>query len=208
MKKALIILIAMASCCVMGMMGQGVETFVSSQLERYPKARLLDVYKSCFQDYMGAEHLVGDTIAARSYLEDELATTALDSLLPWLVEPCGIHERYVRVSLRTVLEGRITAEVLLDAFIASANDPERPTLAQWCEQWHSIVAVIDSMATDLPSYQEDKSLIEEVLAQGQYAISHSPDYREAYSPHYRIVKRDIYEQRLLPLLLTGGGHCP
>ncbi|MBQ9555092.1 MAG: hypothetical protein IJV05_02595 [Muribaculaceae bacterium] len=197
----------MANCCVMGMMGQGVETFVSSQLKRYPKSRLLDLYKSCFQDYMGAEHLVGDTTAARSYLEQELETTELDSLLPWLVEPCGFHERYVRVSLRTVLEGKIPADVLLDAFIASANDPDRPTQAQWRERWRDIIAVIDSIAPDLPCYQEDKRFINEVLAQGRYAISHSPDYRNAYSPHYRIVRSDIYEQRILPLLLMGNGHC-
>jgi hypothetical protein len=26
----------------------------------YPKSRLLDIYKSCFQDFMGADHLVPD----------------------------------------------------------------------------------------------------------------------------------------------------
>ena len=36
----------------------GVEDFVNELLREYPKARLLDIYKSCFQDYMGAEHLV------------------------------------------------------------------------------------------------------------------------------------------------------
>ena len=38
----------------------GVEDFVNELLRDYPKARLLDIYKSCFQDYMGAEHLVGE----------------------------------------------------------------------------------------------------------------------------------------------------
>ena len=35
---------------------QDVEKFVSNQMQTYPKSRLLDIYKSCFQDYMGAEH--------------------------------------------------------------------------------------------------------------------------------------------------------
>ena len=36
---------------------QSIERFVNTQLQSYPKSRLLDIYKSCFQDYMGAEHL-------------------------------------------------------------------------------------------------------------------------------------------------------
>ena len=32
-----------------------IEGFVNRQLQTYPKLRLLDIYKSCFQDYMGAE---------------------------------------------------------------------------------------------------------------------------------------------------------
>jgi hypothetical protein len=34
-----------------------IEGFINRQLQTYPKSRLLDIYKSCFQDYMGAEHL-------------------------------------------------------------------------------------------------------------------------------------------------------
>ena len=39
---------------------QNTENFVSHQLQHYPQMRLLDLYKSCFQDFMGAEHLVSD----------------------------------------------------------------------------------------------------------------------------------------------------
>ena len=31
-------------------------------------------------------------------------------------------------------------------------------------------------------------------------ISHSPEYREAYHPHYRIVERGIFERELKPLI--------
>jgi hypothetical protein len=63
--------------------GQEVEGFVTGLLEQYPKARLLDIYKSCFQDYMGAEHLVGDTASTRAYLEQELAETRDKELMRW-----------------------------------------------------------------------------------------------------------------------------
>ena len=69
--------ILLAASCLAGF-GQEVETFVAGLLEQYPQARLLDVYKSCFQDYMGAEHLIGDTASVKAYLMQELATTGVD----------------------------------------------------------------------------------------------------------------------------------
>lgn len=197
MKRLLTALIVMTSCLMI--QGQEVEGFVSGLLEQHPKARLLDIYKSCFQDYMGAEHLVNDTASARAYLAQELETTDAADYAPEYVEHCGIEGNYVRVSLRAVHDGHISADTLLDAFIASAN-AGRPTVEQWAEQWHQIVAQIDKMQLGLNEYEQDRQFIEDVLAQGKYAISHSPDYREAYSPHYRIIKRDIYERELKPLL--------
>lgn len=184
----------------LGLMGysQEVEAFVAGMLHNYPEARLLDIYKSCFQDYMGAEHLVGDIASARSYLEQELALTSDVDLLPWYSEPCGVDGRYVRVSLRAVHDGLITIDELLDAFVNSANASDRPTVEQWSARWREILVTIDGMGLELPHFEQDKLFIDSVLAQGKYAISHSPEYREAYKPHYRIVRRDIFEQMPIP----------
>lgn len=196
----------LAASCLTTLCGQSVEQWVTRLTEQYPKARLLDIYKSCFQDYMGAEHLVGDIESARNYLEQELSTTTAYELLPWYYEPCGINGNYVRVSLLAVHQGKISPDVLLDAFVRSANGPNRPSVQAWADRWHEITAVIEKMGLDLPHQREDMEWIEQVLAQGRYAISHSPDYREAYMPHYRIVRRDIFEQELLPLLQSCCFH--
>lgn len=199
-------MVIVAACC-MCIQAQNIENFVTGMMEQYPKARLLDIYKSCFQDYMGAEHLVNDPASARAYLDQELATTDISTLQPWDYEPCGVNGNYVRVSLRAVIEGKITADQLLDAFVRSANEGKRPTVAMWAGRWHEILLVIEDLGLDLPHQQEDKAFIEDVLAQGKYAISHSPDYREAYAPHYRIIKRDIFENELKPLLHTPCCPC-
>lgn len=34
----------------------------------------------------------------------------------------------------------------------------------------------------------------------RFVLSHSPAFREAYHPHYRIVRRDIFEHEILPLI--------
>ena len=182
------------------MSAQDIVGFVNRQMESYPQSRLLDIYKSCFQDYMGAEHLVSDKDRVKAYLDEELNTTTLDELMPWYYEPCGIDGNYVRVSIRAMKEGIITEDLLLDAFIRSANNPRRPTIEAWRDRWHEIIGTIDEMHLNLPNYLEDKQFIDSVLSKDKYAISHSPEYREAYHPHYRIVERGIFEQEILPQL--------
>ena len=179
---------------------QDIVGFVNRQLDCYPKSRLLDIYKSCFQDHMGAEHLVAEKGRVKAYLDEELNTTTLDDLMPWYYEPCGTNGNYVRVSIRTVKEGIITEDLLLDAFIRSANSEKRPSVESWRDRWHEMVSKMDRLNLNLQNYQEDKQFLDSILAAGRYAISHSPEYRDAYHPHYRIVERGIFEQEILPLI--------
>lgn len=198
MKKSLLLMFLLLTPLLAT--AQQVEAFVSHQLQTYPKSRLIDIYKSCFQDYMGAEHLVSDRNRVKAYLDAELDNPQeLDSMMTWYAEPCGINGNFVRVSLRCITEGFISEDQLLDAFIRSANAP-RPAVESWREEWHRILAVIDSMHVVLPRMEKDRLFIDSILSAGKYAISHSPEYRTAYHPHYRIVARPIFEQEIKPLL--------
>ncbi len=190
----------MTLLCALSLSAQDIEKFVKWQMETYPESRLLDIYKSCFQDYMGAEHLVTDSERVKAYLDEELETTTLDELMPWYYEPCGIDSSYYRVSIRAIKENIITEEMLLDAFVCSANSVERPSVESWRNRWHVIIGTIDQMQLKLPQYEEDKLFIDSILNAGKYAISHSPEYRETYHPHYRIVERRIFEEEIKPLM--------
>ena len=194
MKRGLLLSIALIMSVAVS--AQDVEGFVNRQMQAYPKSRLLDIYKSCFQDYMGAEHLVSDRQRVKAYLDEELNTTSLDDLMPWYYEPCGIDSNYYRVSIRGVKESLVSEDLLLNAFIQSANTEKRPSVESWSKRWHKIIGTINQMKLDLPNFQEDKQFIDSVLSVGKYAISHSPDYREAYHPHYRIVERNIFEREI------------
>ena len=198
MKKGLLISIALIFSVAIS--AQDVEGFLNRQVQTYPKSRLLDIYKSCFQDYMGAEHLVSDRQRVKAYLDEELNTTSLDDLMPWYYEPCGIDSCYYCVSIRAIKESLISEDQLLNAFIRSADSEKRPSVESWSEQWHKIIGTIEQMKLDMPNYQEDKQFIDSVLSSGKYAISHSPDYREAYHPHYRIVERSIFEKEIKSLI--------
>ena len=199
MRHILLSLMLLLSGCALA---QDIQSFIRRQMILYPKSHVLDLYKSCFQDYMGAEHLVSDRERVKAYLDEELATTGIDDLPGWLYEPCGINGRYVRVSLRTVKEGLITEDMLLDAFIRSANT-KRTSIKSWSRKWHKIIGTIDKMNLNLPDYDQEKQFIDSILSVGKYAISHSSDYREAYHPHYRIVERRIFEDELKPLIEKG-----
>ena len=179
---------------------QDIHGFVSRQMETYPESRLLDIYKSCFQDYMGAEHLVSDRQRVKAYLDEELQTTSLDDLMPWYYESCGVNGQYIRVSIRAIKENLITEDLLLDAFIRSANSEKRPSVESWRDEWHKIIGTIDQMELGLSRSGQDRAFIDSILTVGKYAISHSPEYREAYRPHYRIVEKGIFEREIKPLL--------
>ena len=49
------------------------------------------------------------------------------------------------------------------------------------------------------SEKKSSSLLNEAARNSQ-AVHHSHRYNEAYHPHYRIVERRIFEERLLPLI--------
>ena len=198
MKRGLLLSIALIMSVAVS--AQDIRGFINRQLQNYPKSRLLDIYKSCFQDYMGAEHLVSDRQRVKAYLDEELNTTSLDDLMPWYYEPCGIDSNYYRVSIRGIKESLVSEDLLLNAFIRSANTEKRPSVESWSKRWHKIIGTINQMKLDLPNFQEDKQFIDSVLSVGKYAISHSPDYREAYHPHYRIVERSIFEKEIKNLI--------
>ena len=198
MKKTIFIVLAMIFSVALS--AQDIQGFVTKQMQTYPKSRLLDIYKSCFQDYMGAEHLVSDRERVKAYLDEELQTTSLDDLMPWYLEPCGVNGQYVRVSIRAIKENMIAEDVLLDAFIRSANSDRRPAVESWRDRWHKIVGTIDQMELNLPNYQQDRVFIDSILSVGKYAISHSPEYRKAYRPQYRIVEKGIFENEIKPVI--------
>jgi len=172
-----------------------VRDMVQRQLQQYPQSRLIDIYKNCFQDYMGPEHMVDEPSQARANLTAEVSGLDMDSLSSLLYEPCGLDSQYYRINLRAVAEGRISLSALNDAFVRSAQ-LEHPSVDKWRQRWQGIQQVISDMHLQLPSYNEDSTAIAAMLGVGDYALSHSDEYRAAYYPHYRLVARDIFEAEL------------
>lgn len=176
---------------------QAVQDAIERQIAQFPQSTMQDIYKSFYQAHFGAEHMIRDTAAVRAYLLYELAAAAEDTIGPSLLyEPVGANGACVRVYLRAVNEGMLTAKQLLDAFIRSAK-PAEQAKQSWADEWMEI----EQMATacHVPCPEEDRQLLMQA-AQNNQAVHHSETYRNAYLPHYRIVRRDIFENELKGLI--------
>ncbi|HBA12886.1 MAG TPA: hypothetical protein DCW98_02785, partial [Bacteroidales bacterium] len=87
MNRIFLILLSLVSAPVVS--ARDIQSFINDQLRAYPEMRLIDIYKSCFQDYMGAEHMVTDRKAVEEYLDEEIGTSNVADMQPWYYEPCG-----------------------------------------------------------------------------------------------------------------------
>ncbi len=175
-----------------------VREAVMWQMEAYPESTLKDIYKNFFQDRFGPGHIIADTAAAGNYLRRELASYSETSGAA--AEPTGWERNFYRVNLSVVKDGSIPCGVFLDAFVRSVNGIEPVSLEEWKAEWARIEGVIGSMNPDIPGYEVDSAEIWRRLEEGDYVGHHSEAFSKAYSPHYRIVSRRIFEEELLPLL--------
>lgn len=174
---------------------------VERQMSIYPRSTLHDLYKHFFQDFFGPGHLVADPAAAGKYLRSELRSC--DTCRGPLYEPTGYRGNFYRVNLSVVKEGTIPYRTYFDAFVRSVDNIKPLSIPEWIKEWQIIESVIDEMDLGLLHYEEDKGEIAGLLREGKYVMHHSPEFSEAYEPHYRIFEKKIFEKEILPLLLKN-----
>lgn len=175
-----------------------VKEAVVRQMETYPQSTLKDLYKNFFQDKFGPGHLIADTAAAGNYIRRELASfTTSDGLL---LEPTGWEGRFYRVNLSLLKDGTIPYAAFFDAFIRSVNSIDPIPVAAWHIEWREIERIISGMELNLPNYEADRDSIEEKLSFGEYVGHHSEQFEKHYSPHYRIISKEIFDAELRPYL--------
>lgn len=153
--------------------------------KNYPQATLQDVYKTCFQDFFGAEHLLRDTAAAHQYLKAEIAATEAQDLsaMP-KYEPTGFRHRFTRVNLSLVHSGEMSENELFARFMEAAGT-NNAFSDNWTEEW----AKVEAIAVEVQPAWADSALQTELryAASVSSPVRHSETFRQAYHPHYRII---------------------
>ncbi|MDR1347031.1 MAG: hypothetical protein LBJ63_01175 [Prevotellaceae bacterium] len=187
-------LLSLASCKIT--VEQKIKQAISHQIERYPNSTLQDIYKNFYQDYFGTEHAIPDKKAVEEYLLYELSVMQ-DVNYDTIIEKTGWRNNFVRVPLSLVKCGKISADELLLAFVESAVKVDTETADNWIAEWNVIVKILEEMHLDIEGFDNDKREIAELLIENpKMALHHSKKFNNSYHPHYRIVEKTIYENRL------------
>ena len=174
------------------------ENFVRNYLERYPQATLQDIYKGSFQDVFGPAHILTDRKAVEKYILHEMETAQKFEEADYI--PCGWQENFLQVNLKVIADGRVPMDTFVDAFMASANGIDTTLTQTFVEDWGLIQQAVRKVFPELEGFKEDSILLANLLKEGKYVVHHSRKFNEHYHPHYRIIRRDWFEESILPRL--------
>jgi hypothetical protein len=160
----------------------------------YPHLQVQDVYKFLYQAAMGSGHAVPDSTRARSWLEDELSHLIPDANQPLIEQISPERNRecsVVRVNLRPYLAASNNPDLLMEAFVRTANEFEGSI--QRLERYTSLLCQLPSLADSHFSITDLESFMTEMRNQDFPAIHHSELYTRHYQPAYRVVAQEFLE---------------
>lgn len=185
----------------------GIHCKMQDYMTVFPQSQLRDVYKFCFQDFFGLEHIMSDSAGAVRYIEYELShSDTNDWDRPLFYYPLTIVNNYVRVDLNYVRKGIIPIGLMVTAMLQSGRPhdvDEKTMLDQWKSLWQLIVQCLDDVEPRPLNFEDDSLMIDQQLSSGQYAVHHSRLFNETYRQHYRIIRRDVFDRLLLPLIVSS-----
>lgn len=153
---------------------------------RYPAMNPTDAVKLLYQSEFGGGHLIRDESAYLSRLREEYEATPQRSDVPLWEEIGG---GMVRVNLAALDSAGLSPQELGRVFLRSAESP-RGTLAGFREK----LALLQTLTREgaFPFSPADlDAWLDAYEAQGFPPVSHSPAYRAAYRPAYRVVEKAL-----------------
>lgn len=191
-------------------MGKEFLEIIWQHEKRYPKMEPQDYGKLAYQSEFGPEHMVKDGEQALCYLLKEWEGMG-ESGAPCWQEPIG--NGLCRFHLGRVEDMEETASLLAKLFVQTAKEHmgSKEGLLERLEQLRGLSIL--GMEEWLQKYKKE----------GCLAIHHSQRFRDAYHPHYRLLKAEyaFYFQALLaiqrqvkkqaglgkPVMVSVDGRC-
>lgn len=169
---------------------------IEVHLARYPGMQVRDLYKLLHQGALGSEHAVPNPDAARAWMDDELASLGTGPLEPVVdtIAPDGSH---VRVHLRPFMERGGDPDVLLSAFVDTANGETGSMEALACAVETSL-----TLGREGRLHWDEEELIRYVddwREQGYPSVHHSRAFEVRYRPAYRVVAGELVAEVLASL---------
>jgi hypothetical protein len=168
-----------------------VFSLVSSHFSLRPRMMTRDVYKLLYQGVFGVGHIMGP--GAWDYLKREGNSLDLnyqpeESLMESVSLDCSV----VRVNLRPFLRGGYSLKVLMEAMKASnISGKASEFLALW-DVFRDLV-LSRRLALNIVDVDEINKLLDRTTPQPMH---HTPEYREAYCPAYRVVSAQEIQKKM------------
>ena len=166
-------------------MMEELRAILIAHAKRYPLMQPTDAVKLIYQNEFGGGHLIRDEEACLNYLRREYADLEKDQTAP-LCEDIG--NGIIRVNLAAVKPEDL--EQLGRAFIDSAAK-HKGTMDRFLNK----LEVLRKLANEGVFNFDTNALnayLSEYEAAGYPAVSHSPEYRQAYKPAYRIIRKAYF----------------
>ncbi len=149
------------------------EVILREHQARYPLMEPQDYGKLAFQSEFGPEHLVSDVASVLRYLKQEWSELPEDCS-PILPEPIG--NGLCRFHLSACTEEQLP--LLAELFCRSAQE-HKGTREGLDARFEMVLAL------NIPGMEE---WLADYRAKGCPAVRHSQTFRDAYEPHYRVIK--------------------
>ena len=128
------------------------------------------------------------------------APVSMESVEKSWYDPCGWRHNYYQVSLDVVADGIMSADEFADAFMAGGGKVPDVT-QEWLDEWNEIKRVAKKAVPGMKGFAKDDAKISALIKDGKYVVHHSEVYNQTYKPHYRIIRKDIFEAVILPKII-------
>lgn len=155
------------------------ESILHDHFARYASMQIQDVYKLIHQAALGSEHAVSSVEEARKWVECELVEMGAGPDEP-VIDPISADGQIVRVHLRPFVAQGGDVDMLLQAFIRTANE-FRGDIQVLKDHWNTATITQYFPPTELEEF------IKSMQAQNYPAVHHSSEYERLYRPAYRVV---------------------
>jgi len=161
-----------------------VSDLVAAHKKARPEMGARDVYKLLYQGVFGVGHIMGPEALPRLRAEVGGLDLSEQPNEP-LSEPVSVTGSIVRVNLRPYLRSGYKPEHLIEAMEGSIL---RGKAEEFCIHWDSFAELVWSGQLSFNN-SEVEAITKELRRDAPMPMHHTPEYREAYHPAYRVVRR-------------------
>lgn len=174
-----------------------VKNFLTSCAESHSKAKVEDYVKHLYQSEFGGGHMVQDEAASLKRLREEIdGLNERQKRQPHFSPLCG---DFCRMNLS--VSQKLSPETINRIFVSSSRAVSKTARYRFEEKLRLFWELCKGPENPFSfSREEVESYLREYQKQGYPIVRHSEDYRKAYEPAYRVVRKEF--EKYLPLYIA------